>query len=236
MLFPPSLISGAQWKKRAPPRPAAVKRIVVPPLPGVAHCSLPASIRQSNRSRSHHDEGHALGRHLGRRLPAPAEGVRLQQPHPADESARQYRRRHAAGAGVERLWHPAARDRRRACRHARRRARRRAGLGRALTFGGEPLRHDRRRRARGQRPGRARRAAAGRPGGQRSICPARSRPSFQITGRYARQTNYISPPGDFAAAARHAGRQASPTTGSSSAASTCWRRRRPAASSRSATR
>ena len=25
-------------------------------------------------------------------------------------------------------------------------------------------------------------------------------PDFQITGRYARQTNYISPPGDFGAA------------------------------------
>ena len=59
---------------------------------------------------------------------------------------------------------------------------------------------DRGGRARDQRSGRARRAAAGRPGGQRSICPARSRPSFQITGRYARQTNYISPPGNFAAA------------------------------------
>jgi lysophospholipase L1-like esterase len=30
--------------------------------------------------------------------------------------------------------------------------------------------------------------------------PGEIPPSFQITGRYARQTNYISPPGDFAAA------------------------------------
>src|SRR5262249_28485267 len=30
--------------------------------------------------------------------------------------------------------------------------------------------------------------------------PSEIPPSFQITGRYARQTNYISPPGNFAAA------------------------------------
>ena len=30
--------------------------------------------------------------------------------------------------------------------------------------------------------------------------PGEIAPSFQITGRYARQTNYISPPGNFAAA------------------------------------
>ena len=30
--------------------------------------------------------------------------------------------------------------------------------------------------------------------------PGEIPPSFQITGRYARQTNYLSPPGNFAAA------------------------------------
>ena len=51
-----------------------------------------------------------------------------------------------------------------------------------------------------QRPGRrstCRRSPISRSA---SICPARSPADFQITGRYARQTNYISPPGDFTAA------------------------------------
>ena len=33
-----------------------------------------------------------------------------------------------------------------------------------------------------------------------SICRAKCLNNFQITGRYARQTNYVSPPGDFTAA------------------------------------
>ena len=37
--------------------------------------------------------------------------------------------------------------------------------------------------------------------------PGEIPPGFQITGRYARQTNYISPPGNFAAAITYAGRQ-----------------------------
>ena len=58
---------------------------------------------------------------------------------------------------------------------------------------------------------------------------------FQITGRYARQTNYVSPPGDFAAA------QVMPIASLTSdwffaAASTCWPAPTPVASSRSATR
>ncbi len=59
--------------------------------------------------------------------------------------------------------------------------------------------------------------------------------AFQITGRYARQTNYISPPGNFAAA--NVMPIASLTSdGSSSVASTCSPPRTPAASWRSVTR
>ena len=49
--------------------------------------------------------------------------------------------------------------------------------------------------------------------------------SFGITGRYARQTNYISPPGDFSAEAVMPVGPHHRRLVSSSAASTCWRRR-----------
>ena len=132
--------------------------------------------------------------------PAPAEGVGLQQPDPADEPARQHRRRHAAGAAVERLWQrPLAIG----AAHIGLRA---TGPGivpgseRTLTFGGaasatiaagallmsDPVELD---------------VAPLADLAVSFYLPGDVPASFGITGRYARQTNYISPPGDFSAAA-----------------------------------
>ena len=58
--------------------------------------------------------------------------------------------------------------------------------------------------------------------------------NFTITGRYARQTNYISPAGNFVADTVMPSRQSVPTSGSSCAASMCSPRAKRAGSSRSA--
>ncbi len=62
--------------------------------------------------------------------------------------------------------------------------------------------------------------------------PAEVPASFGITGRYARQTNYISPPGDFLRRNRHARGAAVGRLVSSSAALTFWHRQKPARWSR----
>ena len=56
--------------------------------------------------------------------PAPAEGAAFSNQTLRMNAARQYRRRHAAGAAVERLWHSPAGDRRGATSALRDRARR----------------------------------------------------------------------------------------------------------------
>ena len=53
--------------------------------------------------------------------------------------------------------------------------------------------------------------------------PGEVSPAFQITGRYARQTNYVSRPATSPPRTVMRGRQPDRSSGSSSAGSTCWR-------------
>ena len=143
------------------------------------------------------DHGTALCRDMDRRAGA-GRGRGVQQHHAADERAAEPGRRGAAGAAVERAWQQALADRRGASRFACRRSGDRSGN-----------------RSRAEL-----RRVAGRviPTGSLLISdpvelaapaladiaitlhlPDDLQPSFGITGRYARLTNYISPLGNFAA-------------------------------------
>ncbi len=140
--------------------------------------------------------------HVVRDTPAPADGVALSSPTILDVSAGQYWRRHDPCPFVEcgrhrGIWiigttHVAKARRR--CRdpaqcHRSDRNVQRLGFGqnsRRVDF----VVSDPRFRCPLRRWKISRSA---------SMCPAKSRRAFGVTGRYARQFNYLSPPGDFTA-------------------------------------
>ena len=152
--------------------------------------------------------------------PAPAEGAAFSNQTLRMIAARQHRRRTAAGAPVERLWHSPAGRRRGARRPARTGPAHRAGLRPTADLRRRRPGDHRRRRAGRQRSGRARVRAAGGPRGQRASA---GRPAGELRDHRplcaADQLHLAA--GRFRRRGASCRSAASPTTGTSSAASTC---------------